>query len=612
MKIKIINIVSSNKYFRYVLFAIVGFFLGWIFFHHPQKTEVSNQNTEQSERAIIWTCAMHPQIRMNHPGKCPICGMDLIPLNQGPSSTPTDPNAIQLTKEAAQLANVLTSTVTKQKPVKEVRLYGRVQADERLLQSQVSHMPGRIEKLLANFTGETVNKGQPLAIIYSPDLITAQQELLEAAKMKQSQPEIYEAAKDKLRQWKLTDNQISEIENSGKVTDNFEIYSNTDGVIISMRVNNGDHVDQGTVLFDVADLSDIWVMFDAYESDLPFLNNGDQLTFTVQALPGRNFTGTISFIDPVINSVTRVAKVRVEINNSARRLKPEMFASGIVKADLNKYADKLIIPRSSVLWTGTRSIVYVREPGSSEPVFRMREIELGPSLGNSYVVMSGLNDGDEIVTSGTYSIDASAQLEGKPSMMNPGGEKVATGHAGMEMPRMEPAGRQTAEKKETTPGMVTPGNSQSKVSMNFIMQLNDVYDKYIELKNALVDDNSVKAGEASKSLKEELGRVDMKLLGGDAHMKWMEILNGLNKEAASIISESKIDSQRSAFSVLSNLMYEAVRTFGLMGKTVYYQFCPMFNNGTGAYWLSEIKEIKNPYYGKKMIDCGEIRETLNF
>jgi len=362
---------------------------------------------------------MHPQIRMDHPGKCPICGMDLIPLNQETKSS-TDPDAIQLTKEAAELANIQTSVVTRQLPVKEVRLFGKVQADERLLQSQVSQMPGRIEELMVNFTGENVRKGQPLAILYSPELVNAQQELLEAAKMKSSQQEIYEAAQEKLRQWKLTDEQINQIEKSGIVTNDFEIVANTNGVIIDRRVNKGDHVDFGTILFDVADLSNVWVMFDAYETDLPFIKNGDRISFTVQALPGVNFEGRIGFIDPFINPITRITRVRVEINNTSGRLKPEMFATGIIKANLNQYGARLIIPRSSVLWTGTRSIVYVKQPGS-EPIFKMREIELGPYLGDSWVVMNGLQEGEEIATNGTYSIDASAQLEGKPSMMNPGG-----------------------------------------------------------------------------------------------------------------------------------------------------------------------------------------------
>ena len=419
--------IFSNKYVIYSLVLLGGIFIGWLFFHSSQKNGMKDIQLTETGTNTIWTCAMHPQIRMEHPGKCPICGMELIPLTRANTAN-IDPDAIRLTKEAAQLASVQTSIVTREKPVKEVRLYGKVQVDERSIQSQTSHMPGRIEKLLVNFTGETVNKGQPLAIIYSPELVTAQQELLEAAKTRQTQPEIYEAAKDKLRQWKLTDSQIAGIENSVKVQEDFEILSNTNGVIIARRVKNGDHVDQGTVLFDVTDLSNVWVMFDAYESDLPFIKTGDRLTFTLQALPGVNFTGNIVFIDPVIDPVTRVAKVRVEMNNESGRLKPEMFASGIVKANLDQYRNKLVIPRSAVLWTGARSIVYIKQPDIDEPVFKMREIELGPYLGNSYVVVNGLNEGEEIVTNGTFGVDAAAQLEGKPSMMNPSGGAASAGH----------------------------------------------------------------------------------------------------------------------------------------------------------------------------------------
>jgi Cu(I)/Ag(I) efflux system membrane fusion protein len=225
----------------------------------------------------------------------------------------------------------------------------------------------------------------------------------------------------------LTEPQISDIENSGNVQNNFEVVSNTTGVVTARRVNNGDHIAQGTVLYDIADLSRVWIMFDAYESDLPFLNEGNKISFTVQAMPGINFTGNIIFIDPVIDPVTRVSKVRVEINNQSGKLKPEMFATGIVNADLSQYRNNFIIPRSAVLWTGKRSIVYVKLPGTSDPVFKIREIGLGPMLGYSYVVTDGLSEGEEIVTQGTFNVDAAAQLEGKPSMMNPGVSSPNTG-----------------------------------------------------------------------------------------------------------------------------------------------------------------------------------------
>ena len=408
--------IFSNKYVLYGLLILTGLFLGWLLFHPNNKT-VNEQKAAVDAKKQTWTCSMHPQIRLEKPGKCPICGMELILLNQSTEGK-EDSTAIHFSKEALELANVSTSIVSRQKPVKEVRLYGKVQADERLLQNQVAHISGRIEKLLVNFTGEPVHKGQLLAMIYSPDLITAQQELLEAAKSKQTQPEIYQAAMEKLMQWMLTDKQIAQIESSGKVKTNFEVYSNTSGIVTNKRVNTGDHVSEGTVMFDVVNLSSVWVLFDAYESDLPFLHIGNNVSFTVQALPGVNFSGNIKFIDPVIDPNTRVAKVRVEIGNAGGELKPEMFANGIVRANLDQYKDKLVIPRSAVLWTGKRSVVYVKQPSTNEVLFKMREVELGVVLGNSYVVLDGLKEGEEIVTEGTFNVDAASQLEGKASMMN--------------------------------------------------------------------------------------------------------------------------------------------------------------------------------------------------
>jgi membrane fusion protein, copper/silver efflux system len=409
--------IFSNKYFRYGSLMLSGIFLGWLFFHSPQKTTIQNTDTEEKKKETIWTCAMHPQIRMHEPGKCPICGMDLVPLNA--TGATIDSTAVYLTEEAAQLANVQTSVVTVQNPVKEVRLYGKVQADERLLQSQVSHISGRIDKLLVNFTGEYVQKGQSIAVVYSPEIITAEQELLEAAKTKKDQPEIYDAAKERLHHWRLSESQINEVENTGNIQNSVEIVADLSGIITARRVNNGDHISEGTVLFDIADLSKVWVLFDAYESDLPFLRKGDNIEFTVQALPGVKFSANIDFIDPVIDPLNRVAKVRIEVSNASGRLKPEMFATGIVKARLDEYKNMLVIPKSAVLWTGTRSVVYVKQTGTGEPAFKMREVGLGPMLGNSYVITDGLSEGEEIVTQGAFSVDAAAQLDGKPSMMNP-------------------------------------------------------------------------------------------------------------------------------------------------------------------------------------------------
>jgi len=414
--------IFSNTSVRYSLVALGGLLLGWIFFHSSNNTDVKETKVEQATKKTIWTCSMDPQIHLDHSGKCPICGMDLIPLVQ--NTILADSNAVHFTKESAELANVQTSVVSRQKPIQEVRLYGKVQADERLLQNQVSHISGRIEKLYVNFTGEMVHKGQTLALVYSPELITAQQELLEVAKTKQLQPDLYDAAKAKLRQWMLSESQISNIEKSGTIQNTIEIKSNSTGIVTARRVNAGDYISQGSVLYDISDLSSVWVLFDAYESDLPALSIGSAISFTVQALPNTNFTGKITFIDPSIDPVNRVSKVRVEITNKDAKLKPEMFVTGNVKANLAKYENSIIIPRTAVLWTGKRSVVYVKQ-GTDEAIFKMREITLGQMLGSSYVVVDGLKEGEEIVTQGTFSVDAAAQLDGKPSMMNSDENKQA-------------------------------------------------------------------------------------------------------------------------------------------------------------------------------------------
>lgn len=408
-----INKLIKNTYLRMSIILIAGFILGWLVFHRSQTIQKS-ETVVSEKKSTIWTCSMHPQIRRDAPGQCPICGMDLIPLIQ--DAAQIDPNSISMTEDAARIAEVETTIVTSQEPVKEVRLYGKIQADERLFQTQSAHLAGRIEQLLINFTGEEVHKGQAIAQIYSPSVMTAQQELFEALKMKDTA--IISAARDKLRQWKFTDGQIADIESSGKVKSVFDVTATVSGIVTAKKVNRGDYVQQGSALYEIADLSHVWALFDAYESDLPWIRQGDKVTFTLQSLPGQEFNGIISFIDPIINAQTRVAQLRVDVGNTGNILKPGMFATGHLKNRLATKGNSLIIPQSAVLWTGTRSIVYIKVQGASQPTFMMREITLGPDLGNSYVVIEGLMEGEEIVTNGTFNIDASAQLLGKPSMMH--------------------------------------------------------------------------------------------------------------------------------------------------------------------------------------------------
>jgi Cu(I)/Ag(I) efflux system membrane fusion protein len=410
--------MKTKDIFTYILLLAGGVFLGWRLFGDHKNGEESVHNHAEVE-SQVWTCSMHPQIRQDKPGKCPLCAMDLIPLKTaGTMEGIADDDGIALSKEAMALADIQTTKVMKGDPVKVIHLYGTIQVDERLSRSQTSHINGRIETLFVNFTGETIRQGQVIASVYSPELLTAQQELLEAVKIAGTQPEILDAAREKLRLWKLTEHQIAETERSGNTSALIDIVANTDGIVVSKKVEQGDYVSQGTVLFDLINLSSVWAMFDAYEADLPYLNVGDKVEYTVQAIPGKSFSGKITFINPVLDKTTRTARIRVETINSDLLLKPEMYASASVSASLKQYSDRILIPKTALLWTGKRSIVYVKRNENAMAVFKLREVELGPSLGETYVILSGIVEGEEIVTNGVFSLDASVQLEGKRSMMN--------------------------------------------------------------------------------------------------------------------------------------------------------------------------------------------------
>jgi Cu(I)/Ag(I) efflux system membrane fusion protein len=411
--------MDNNKIIKYVFYAmilVVGMFIGWLLFGGNPKHDFATEHIQ--DEAQVWTCSMHPQIRQEKFGKCPICAMDLITVKIS-GTTDIDIDAIQLSEEAMALANVQTTFVSRSHPVKELHLYGTIKSNERLLGSQVSHVSGRIEKLVVNTVGENIRVGQIIATVYSPDLSNAQRELLEAKKLANVQPAFLHAAREKLRSWKLSDTLIAEIERTGEVAPIINITANVGGVVTAKRVEQGDYINQGSVLFDLVDLSSVWAIFEAYELDLPYLKIGDKVDYSLQSLPGKLFGGKIVFIDPVFDKSTRTVKIRVETANPRLELKPEMYASAVVKTSLKRSGDEIVIPKTAILWTGKRSIVYVKQPNTDISLFKLREIELGPSLGEEgYVVISGVEDGDEIVTNGAFAIDASAQLEGKLSMMN--------------------------------------------------------------------------------------------------------------------------------------------------------------------------------------------------
>ncbi|MBI2794506.1 MAG: efflux RND transporter periplasmic adaptor subunit [Ignavibacteria bacterium] len=552
---------------------------------------------------------MHPQIRSDKPGSCPICGMTLIPLaSEEPTEDGSAKFTVKLSDAAMKIAEVTVSTVEMKAPYKEVYLPGKVMPDERKIAQLTARYPGRIEKLFINFTGQKVTKGQVLAKIYSPELVTAQRELFEAIKYKDVNPKFYSATRQKLKLWSLTEAQIDKIETTGDVEFYFDVESPLTGTVTKREVALGDYVSEGKSLFEIVDLSHVWIMFDAYENDIPWIKMGDKIKFTIKSIPGKEFQGSVTFIDPVLDPMARVARVRAELHNPDDLLKPEMLASGILKTMLPGSNDALVVPKSAVLWTGKQAVVYVLTNNHNN-MFEYRVIQLGAEAGNYYVVKSGLEPGEQVASNGVFKIDAAAQLKGEKSMMNPEGGKVSMGHSHGSMggdAKPAEGGKQGVDQKSSQSSM----KMDMGVDKAFKQQLTDVYKAHLVMQQGFIDSKQQEVKKAVPRIEESLKNVDMSLVKGEMHDHWMNSLNALNDALRRIKSANSIETQRNAFADFSENLYRTIKMFGTIGETIYYQFCPMFQDQKGAYWLSATKEIKNPYYGPTMPTCGETKEII--
>ena len=577
-----------KKYIIYTAILLLGLALGWLIFgdrNPADQSAVAHQHDAKEADSDLWTCSMHPQIRLPEPGDCPICGMDLIPLDAANNNL--NPLVFEMTEDAMSIANIQTSTVGQSSHgnAGQLKLSGRIKADETNSASIVAHIAGRIEKLYVSYTGEKINKGQKVASIYAPKLIAAQKELLEAYKVKEMQPELYEATVNKLKFWKLTDTQIQNIISSEKLIESFAIYADYAGVVINKKVSVGDYVNEGESLFDLQNLNKLWAVFDVYESDLSHFKIGQKISFKTPALPNKTFTSTINFLDPVINPNTRTAAIRLSINNGGQQLKPEMFIEGKMQLD-DKNAGAISIPKSAVLWTGERSVVYVKQPNLSTPSFEFREIVLGQAVGKNYQVISGLSNGEEIVTNGAFVIDASAQLNNQSSMMN----------------------RNLLVNEDGEPAL--PDYTTSATTL-FKNQLQEVLASYLQIKNALIASDDKLVESKRGKLIAAINKVDMKQLKGAAHVYWMNEGKELLNLAKKFEAGEGLEMQRTHFSEFSNLLIQLTKVFGVESDTYYVQYCPMAENKNGGYWLSLSQDINNPYFGDAMLGCGSVEDSID-
>ena len=591
--------MKNNKIVIYIGILVVGVLLGWLLFGGSSKKDTEHNHDAVAETNQLWTCSMHPQIMQPESGDCPICGMDLIPADGGSDGLLAD--QFKLTENAMALANIQTSIVGKGNVEgNTIKLSGKIAENEEANAVQVSYFAGRIERLNVSFTGEEVRKSQLLATIYSPELYVAQQELITAASLKESQPALYKAVRNKLKLWKLSDNQINQIEETGKVKENFPVYATVSGTVTEKLVEQGDYIKQGQPLLKIANLNTVWGNFDVYENQIDRFKKGQEVMITTNAYPNKEFKGKVDFIDPVLNNKTRTVTLRVVLNNKDDVFKPGMFVTANIEGNTAKNDEVLTIPASAVMWTGERSVVYLKT-NPDQPIFEMVEIKLGNQIGNEYEVVEGIFAGNEIVTNGTFTVDAAAQLQGKKSMMNKEGGKVMTGHEGhLGMDN-------NASNKESDH---TNMNERLKVSAKFQEQLKAVFNAYINLKDALVKEDSKSTSANATTLLNKLNKVDMKLLSDNkAHNHWMSLESEIKSSATSISETSDIKSQRDHFKHLSSHLINAVQLFGINEK-VYVEFCPMSDNNNGAYWLSKEEKVINPYFGEAMLTCGEVKQVI--
>jgi RND family efflux transporter MFP subunit len=418
-------------------------------------------------QAALYHCPMHPSFVSDKPGTCPICGMGLVRSEASPRPpgerrivyyrSPMDPNlrsdkpakdsmgmdfvpvysdetqakggavagrtSLTLSPEKRQALGIRSEEIHHGRLTRAIRTVGRVAVDERRLHHIHTKYDGYVEHLYVDFTGKYVERGDHLLSIYSPELVATQQEYLLASNAQkqmaasgipsvaQGSLDLLEAARQRLLLWDMRDEDIEALERAGKVSRTIDLHSDVAGYVTQKMAFHGMRVTPADTLFDIADLSQVWVLADVYESDLPLVRVGMQGELTVPYLPGKKWRGAVTYIDPTVEEKTRTVKLRIELRNEGQQLKPDMFADVHLSADLGA---GLSVPQSAVIDSGDRKLVFIdRGEGSFEP----REVQLGVQVGGGFQVLSGLADGERVVTSANFLLDSESSLRSSLSDM---------------------------------------------------------------------------------------------------------------------------------------------------------------------------------------------------
>ncbi len=370
------------------------------------------------ERNILyWYDPMHPQYKSAKPGKAPDCGMDLVPKYADDEAAQMAPGSVMISAEKQQLIGVRTAEVRREALTRELRSTGQVTADETKIAHVHVKVNGFLEKVYVDFVGQLVKKGQPLFTVYSPDLVATQQEYLiakrgeqalgksEFAEVSQGSQSLLRSARERLKLWDISDEQIKKLDETGEVSRTMTFYSPISGFVMDRKAFPQTSVNPDTELYTVSDLSSVWVNADVYEYEVPFVKVGQRAEMQLSYYPGKTWTGRVSFIYPTLDPNTRTMKVRIDFPNPGLQLKPQMFADVKLKID---YGNQIVVPQEAVLDSGKEQSVFVAHEGG---YFEPRKITTGAKLDGKVVVLSGLKPGETIVTSGNFLIDSESRLK---------------------------------------------------------------------------------------------------------------------------------------------------------------------------------------------------------
>ena len=581
---------------KWILIIIAAFAIGFWFRGSPSNENGPGQI--QTAKPTTWTCSMHANVKLPEAGQCPICFMDLIPLETGIGSD-TDP-ILELSPAAEKLAEIVTTSVIRGEAYAKIRVTGKLAVDETRIRYIASWVDGRIERLYVDFTGISVRQGDHLLDIYSPGLIAAQEEFL--ATFQGGSGFGLSAVREKLRLLGVSKTQIKALEKSGKVKETLTVYTPISGVVIIKNAREGEYIKTGQHLYSVVDLSRLWLLMDIFESEMGYLYLGQAVEFETIAYPGKSFAGRVAFIAPTIDPTSRTVKVRVNVENDELLLKPEMLATALISSRMDaagsvihtelkgkwicpmhpddvhdgpaacricgmdvvkaesipgavsgtKAGDPLLIPGTAPLITGKRAVVYVRTQSVGSAIFEGREVKLGPKAGDQYIVLEGLSEGEKVVTNGAFKIDSALQIEAKPAMMSPIIEQ---------------------------PSVEIPDYGELNHE-----QYENLLSIYISLQEALAGDDFQSAKTAYQQI--------MSASDGAFNM---------DRNAAKNMADI-----RKAFHPLSHSMITAAASFH-HGSIVNEVFCPMAFDNTGASWLQAKEGVANPYFGAKMLRCGTVK-----